>query len=236
MNSDRKSVIFEHYRSYLKHGLTPLAKVNYQKRPIGEQWEQSNAIGMVELDEMLDAGQTDGLCLRGGVQENGDIICFIDFDGIDAEDRAREWFKDCNTGWVQSTPSGGVHLAYRVDDEWGCLARRDMGIDVKCVGGQVVAAPSVYSYTPKECESKGLPVGTSGSYVLKRDDKPSKANFRIVARLEQLFNHHWDDGVKISNIREVTREERAGYSDDQIIDMLGFALKDWGSSGLSAVA
>lgn len=238
--------IAKHLRMYMGLGLRVAPKQVGRKWPGLPRWNETRW-DYASVMSHVHSGFADGLCMLGGRMDDGRIILYVDFDGEEAVAVGRGWYVDCRTGFVQRTPSGGIHLGYIVQQEYRSHTFKDAGIDFRCVGkgkdagAQVVGAPSFYKYSPAECKRKGLPLGHSGNYVQLGDGKPAEANAAIVARIDKLLG---SQGRLFDKPRPQVEARRrrvgkpnpvggGGTDVDRARAMLGHILPSWGSRDYS---
>ena len=241
-------------QAYFERGLRVAPIARGKKYPNLPKW---NSIDWTfeRVMEYIDAGTHDGICLVGGRLPDNRIVMYIDFDGEEAIAEARGWVRDCKTGFIQKTPSGGIHLGYFVDVEYKSHTFKDRGIDFRCAassnkqGAQVLACPSFYAYSDDEAKRKGLPVGHRGIYNLLGDGMPAPANAAIVSRIEALIDPkakprklalpEAKHGVGLASKRRSPRKPRPplprGLSDgdETVIAMLEVVLHGWGHKDYS---
>lgn len=97
---------------------------------------------------------------------SGNIIG-IDLDPQKMEADLQEYAQRWPTGYIVRTPTGGLHLVYRVADDIRIKTKADAlgpGIDTRGEGGYLVAPGSTVTYIWKDAIKKNVPDGFTGTY------------------------------------------------------------------------
>ena len=139
---------------YQRLGFVPLPKKPNEKRPLGE-WSryQTEKPTAAELERLFKS-KIDGVCLIQGPHA-GTFVLDIDVDGgkrgNDSLHDLQMQHDDLPETVTALTPTGGQHLYFKYPD---CLlptkANVRPGIDVRAMGGLVVAPPSIHPKTGTE--------------------------------------------------------------------------------------
>lgn len=166
-------------------------------------------------DATLDDAATDawyGVHRKDGIAVSGDGFVIFDFDvhdGVDGRDALLGW--DLPDTMAQTTPSGGYHMFYKVDEEVRPSVNTQMAVDVRGADSYVVIDP-----TP--------------GYTLESDDPPAHADGAVMDFLShvrpkstrQRTQTKPEDGIVTEGGRNdylfrVGRSVRAkGFTDDEV--------------------
>lgn len=163
----------EFYNELHKLGFAVVAKQRGKKYPHGK-WQsftkqQFHPTYQLNLQEQP---YISGWCILTGVRSNRLFVVDIDPSGVreagnDPEELYHEIQMMSPSEFVLATPTGGVHIYYRIPDEWEMLNGRTnvvKGLDTRGEGGLVVTLGSHNKYEDNQAESKGVSHNHEGAY------------------------------------------------------------------------
>jgi hypothetical protein len=169
----------ETYDELTRLGLYVMPKRRKLKVPMARYWE-----GGVEAPKITDRNRvikdqqdydSSGWCVAAGSRSNR--LYVLDFDTHDIEQHGTDpwtlyqWVQStCETGFVLGSPSGGVHLYYRIPDDKPLPQNISphKGVDGRGEGGQVVTIGGFNRYDDtadkSKAQDKGVPSGHCDTY------------------------------------------------------------------------
>lgn len=155
-------------------GLYVLPKRRDMKVPVNTYWKKKDPeILTRELAvEEQKKYNVSGWCVATGERSNRLFV--LDFDTAAIERAGYDpyavyaWVQGISeTGFVLSSPSGGVHLYYRLPDDFEMISNLKPpidGIDTRGEGGQVVTVGGYNRYDGDKARDKGVPDGHCETY------------------------------------------------------------------------
>lgn len=160
------------YDAMVKVGLLVLPKFRDKKHPHNDFWLGENK-GKVPTRDVALAYQKrkdiSGWCVLTG---NSSRVAVIDIDPAKLEEAPESVYERIQsmspTFYVLASPSGGLHLYYRVPEDRELPPDRlDLiaGVDAKIQGGQVVTIGGINTYIGKAAANKNVPDGHRATYT-----------------------------------------------------------------------
>lgn len=229
-------------------GLQLLPKRYNQKFPVSEYWQKGKVSGVDMSRQAMLKWQLShdvcGWCVRTG------RVYVVDMDTADIERSGQnpETLYDdiqelSESGFVLASPSGGVHIYYRIPDNLEVLPNCKLfpGVDGRGEGGQVVTIGGYNRYDGDDALKKAVPEGHYATY--------SKLKFGIYNTIPVMsigLYNHIKSGTKKPDIRSVPEQARAYQQTEQanqrvtvhraqlpevqkriVLEALSYALKGW---------
>lgn len=231
-------------------GLTLLPKRRKMKVPIPEYWQRDAGTPDYSRQAMYGWQHDDNVC--GWCVRTGRVYV-VDLDPADIRQSGAipELLYDdiqamSESAFVLSSPSGGVHIYYRIPDEWDVLPNTKLfpGVDGRGEGGQVVTIGGYNRYEGEIAQKKGVPEGHYATY--------RKLEFGIYDSIPEmskaLYDHIKGGMHKTGDKRPVSIQAQEYQKTEQanqrviahrkqplevrrwvVIEALSYILKDWGS-------
>lgn len=175
------------YRLLTAVGLYVLPKRRNMKVPLNDYWRKEDAgrnipapVIMKSVEQaMREQKRVDvsGWCVATGSRSGRVIVLDLDpseiiRNGLSPEQVYNDIQAICESKFVLATPAGGVHLYYRVPEEFvltGNDAPPIKGVDLRGEGGQVVSLNGYNRYDDDYAQDKGVVNGHTDCYKLLPD-------------------------------------------------------------------
>ena len=135
---------------YARRGWAVFPLKGRNKTPAVKGGFKSAVTDVAQIGAWWSAHPQSNVGVATGYMSGGLLVVDIDVDpdtGEDGMEALRDWERE--HGELPETVSaitgrGGYHLYYRTGERIGCSANKELGVDIRCDGGFVVAPPSVH--------------------------------------------------------------------------------------------
>ena len=199
------------YDEFNSLGMELLPKIRSRKVPLAKYWKKGSVrITPQTAKQEQFRADVSGWCVR-----TGDIVV-IDIDnyklelgGLDPMDVYYEIMGKSNSNFIFSTPTGGIHIYYRLPENFNVPVNNGTlydGVDVRGKGGQVVFYGSYSRYDGKYAKQKGVVSGHLGKYL-----KVAGAKYDFIPYMSKELYDWILNSTKVSHISE---GEIYGLSDE----------------------